>query len=37
MDTIAPNWLWAFFIISVLAALFIDFVVLKKQDRKSVV
>ncbi|MFN5723854.1 MAG: TerC family protein [Betaproteobacteria bacterium] len=36
MDTIAPNWLWAFFIISVLAALFIDFVVLKKQGAHEV-
>jgi tellurite resistance protein TerC len=36
MDTIAPNWLWAFFLISVLAALFIDFVVLKKQGAHEV-
>jgi len=36
MDTIAPTWLWAFFIISVLAALFIDFVVLKKQGAHEV-
>ena len=26
MDTIAPAWLWAFFIASVLVALFVDFV-----------
>ena len=31
MDTIAPAWLWIFFVASVLVALFIDFVVLKKQ------
>ena len=36
METIAPNWLWAFFIVSVLAALFIDFVVLKKQGAHEV-
>jgi tellurite resistance protein TerC len=36
MDTIAPAWLWIFFVISVLAALFIDFVVLKKQGAHSV-
>ena len=30
MDTIAPAWLWIFFVASVLVALFIDFVVLKK-------
>ena len=36
MDTIAPTWLWAFFIVSVLAALFIDFVVLKKQGAHEV-
>jgi tellurite resistance protein TerC len=36
MDTIAPTWLWAFFVISVLVALFIDFVVLKKQGAHSV-
>jgi hypothetical protein len=29
-------WLWAFFVISVLVALFIDFVVLKKQGAHSV-
>ena len=36
MDTIAPTWLWLFFVTSVLAALFIDFVVLKKQGAHSV-
>jgi tellurite resistance protein TerC len=36
MDTIAPLWLWAFFVVSVLAALFIDFVVLRKQGAHSV-
>jgi tellurite resistance protein TerC len=36
MDTIAPTWLWLFFVASVLAALFIDFVVLKKQGAHAV-
>ncbi len=36
MDTIAPNWLWFFFVASVLAALFVDFVVLKKQGAHAV-
>jgi tellurite resistance protein TerC len=36
MDTIAPTWLWVFFVISVLVALFIDFVVLRKQGAHSV-
>jgi tellurite resistance protein TerC len=36
MDTIAPLWLWVFFVGSVLVALFIDFVVLKKQGAHSV-
>jgi tellurite resistance protein TerC len=36
MDTIAPTWLWLFFIASVLAALFVDFVVLRKQGAHSV-
>ena len=36
MDTIAPAWLWIFFVASVLVALFIDFVVLKKQGAHSV-
>ena len=30
MNTVAPDWLWAFFIVSVLVALFVE-------DRKSVV
>ena len=36
MDAIAPTWLWVFFGISILAALFVDFVVLKKQGAHSV-
>jgi len=36
MDTIAPTWLWLFFIGAVLAALFVDFVVLKKQGAHEV-
>jgi len=36
VDTIAPAWLWAFFVVSVLVALFIDFVVLKKQGAHAV-
>ena len=36
MDTIAPLWLWVFFVASVLAALFVDFVVLRKQGAHSV-
>ena len=36
MDTIAPTWLWLFFIGSVLVALFVDFVVLRKQGAHSV-
>ena len=36
MDTIAPTWLWVFFIAAVIAALFIDFVVLKKQGAHEV-
>ena len=36
MDTIAPAWLWAFFVFAVIAALFVDFVVLKKQGAHSV-
>ena len=31
MESIAPAWLWAVFVASVLAALFVDFVVLRKQ------
>jgi tellurite resistance protein TerC len=36
VDTIAPTWLWVFFVASVLVALFIDFVVLKKQGAHAV-
>ncbi|MBT9488200.1 MAG: TerC family protein [Rubrivivax sp.] len=36
MDTIAPTWLWVTFAVIVLAALFIDFVVLKKQGAHEV-
>jgi TerC family integral membrane protein len=36
VDTIAPAWLWAFFVAAVLAALFVDFVVLRKQGAHSV-
>jgi tellurite resistance protein TerC len=36
VDTIAPNWLWAFFVATVLVALFIDFVVLRKQGAHEV-
>jgi tellurite resistance protein TerC len=36
MDTIAPAWLWIFFVCSVLVALFVDFAVLKKQGAQSV-
>jgi tellurite resistance protein TerC len=36
MQTIAPFWLWATFIAVVLVALFIDFVVLKKQGAHEV-
>jgi tellurite resistance protein TerC len=36
MDTIAPAWLWAFFVVAVLAALFVDFVVLKKQGAHEI-
>ncbi len=36
MDTIAPLWLWIFFVLAVLAALFIDFVVLSKQGAHEV-
>jgi tellurite resistance protein TerC len=35
-DTVAPAWLWAVFIAIVIAALFIDFVVLKKQGAHEV-
>jgi tellurite resistance protein TerC len=36
MDSIAPAWLWAFFVASVLVALFVDFVVLKKQGAHAI-
>ena len=36
MDTIAPLWLWIFFVVSVIVALFVDFVVLKKQGAHAV-
>ncbi|MBK9360365.1 MAG: TerC family protein [Rubrivivax sp.] len=36
MDTIAPLWLWIFFVCAVIAALFVDFVVLRKQGAHSV-
>jgi tellurite resistance protein TerC len=36
MQTIAPLWLWGFFVATVLVALFIDFVVLKKQGAHEV-
>ena len=36
MDTIAPLWLWIFFVCAVLAALFIDFVALNKRGAHSV-
>ncbi len=36
MDTIAPAWLWACFVVSVIVALFVDFVVLKKQGAHAV-
>ncbi len=36
MDSIAPLWLWVVFVAFVLAALFVDFVVLKKQGAHEV-
>jgi tellurite resistance protein TerC len=36
MDTIAPAWLWAVFVAFVLVALFVDFVVLRKQGAHAV-
>ncbi|HET9820643.1 MAG TPA: TerC family protein [Burkholderiaceae bacterium] len=36
MDTIAPTWLWIFFVVSVLVALFVDFVLLRQQGAHSV-
>ena len=36
METIAPLWLWLTFVAIVLASLFVDFVVLKKQGAHDV-
>ena len=36
MNTLAPQWLWFVFVIFVLLALFVDFVVLKKQGAHEV-
>jgi len=36
MDTIAPTWLWLFFVGCVIVALFVDFVVLRKQGAHEV-
>ncbi|MFG6447468.1 TerC family protein [Roseateles sp. BYS180W] len=36
MTTIAPMWLWAFFVGAVIVALFVDFVVLRKQGAHEV-
>ncbi len=36
MQTIAPLWLWAAFVGIVLASLFVDFVVLKKQGAHDI-
>lgn len=36
MHTVAPMWLWIVFVVFVLAALFVDFVVLKKQGAHAV-
>lgn len=36
MESIAPLWLWAVFVVFVVAALFVDFVVLKKQGSHAV-
>ncbi len=36
MDTVAPLWLWFVFVAIVIAALFVDFVVLKKQGAHDV-
>ena len=36
MDTIAPAWLWAVFVVFVLVALFVDFFVLRKQGAHEV-
>lgn len=36
MNSVAPQWLWIFFVASVLVALFVDFVVLRKQGAHEV-
>ena len=36
MDTIAPLWLWVFFVCAVIAALVVDFIVLNKQGAHTV-
>jgi tellurite resistance protein TerC len=36
MDTVAPLWLWVTFVAIVLASLFVDFVVLKKQGSHEI-
>jgi tellurite resistance protein TerC len=36
MESIAPLWLWVVFVVFVVAALFVDFVVLKKQGAQAV-
>jgi tellurite resistance protein TerC len=36
VDTIAPTWLWIFFVCAVIVALFVDFVVLRKQGAHAV-
>jgi tellurite resistance protein TerC len=36
VDTIAPTWLWIFFVVTVVVALIVDFSVLKKQGAHSV-
>jgi tellurite resistance protein TerC len=36
MQTVAPLWLWGFFVAAVVVALFVDFVVLKKQGAHEV-
>ncbi|MGE0099586.1 MAG: TerC family protein [Hydrogenophaga sp.] len=36
MESIAPVWLWVVFVVFVVAALFVDFVVLKKQGSHAV-
>lgn len=36
MDTVAPLWLWATFVVIVLVSLFVDFVLLKKQGAHEI-